>query len=122
MAVKASRRLIDIAHALPLVPGMRVLEIGCGPGVLARLIVERMQGAVFVLGIDRSATAIAAARASITLSAHPGGLHSGRRRPKASGFTRTNAPSIWRSQSASVRSMADTRKPAAWRSGTYAPR
>jgi cyclopropane fatty-acyl-phospholipid synthase-like methyltransferase len=71
LVVKASQRLIDIAEALPLTAGMRVLEIGCGPGVLARLIAERMQGEVRVLGIDRSASAIAAATAQMTGSAHP---------------------------------------------------
>lgn len=74
MAVKASRRLIEIADALPLHPGMRVLEIGCGPGVLARLIAERLNGDVFVLGIDRSAAAIAAATAQIAESAYPTAL------------------------------------------------
>lgn len=74
MAVKASSRLIEIAEALPLHPGMRVLEIGCGPGVLARLMAERLQGDVFVLGIDRSAAAIAAARARIAESAYPTAL------------------------------------------------
>jgi cyclopropane fatty-acyl-phospholipid synthase-like methyltransferase len=74
MAVKASSRLIEIADALPLHPGMRVLEIGCGPGVLARLIAERLNGDVFVLGIDRSAAAIAAAVAQIAESAYPTAL------------------------------------------------
>ena len=39
---------------------MRVLEIGCGPGAAARE-VARCIGDGFVLGIDRSAKAIAAA-------------------------------------------------------------
>lgn len=64
MSSRPSQRLIDIADALPLVPGMRVLEIGCGPGVLARLIAERLCGVCLVLGIDRSAKAIAAARSA----------------------------------------------------------
>lgn len=74
MAVKASSRLIEIAEALPLHHGMRVLEIGCGPGVLARLMAERLKGDVFVLGIDRSAAAIAAATAQIAESAYPTAL------------------------------------------------
>lgn len=74
MAVKASKRLIEIAEALPLNAGMRVLEIGCGPGVFARLIVEHMQGEVFVLGIDRSATAIAMATASLPQAPYPTAL------------------------------------------------
>lgn len=72
--VRASSRLIEIADALPLHTGMRVLEIGCGPGVLARLIAERFKGNVFVLGIDRSAAAIAAATAQIAESAYPTAL------------------------------------------------
>lgn len=61
MPGKPSARLIEIANALPLRPGMRVLEIGCGPGVLARLIAARL-GEGHVVGIDRSAKAIEAAR------------------------------------------------------------
>jgi SAM-dependent methyltransferase len=41
---------------------MRVLEIGCGPGVAARAVLERI-GKGHVLGIDRSAKAISQARA-----------------------------------------------------------
>lgn len=51
-----SPRLAAIADALPLKPGMRILEIGCGPGALARAIAARIDG--HVLGIDRSAKAI----------------------------------------------------------------
>lgn len=47
--------------ALPLRPGMRVLEIGCGPGVAARLLCKRLEHG-FVLAIDRSARAIELAR------------------------------------------------------------
>ncbi|MFN4315672.1 MAG: class I SAM-dependent methyltransferase [Chitinophagaceae bacterium] len=61
MSTSVSKRLKDIAEALPLKPGIRVLEIGCGPGVLARAILERVPTA-FVLGIDRSAKAIEQAR------------------------------------------------------------
>jgi cyclopropane fatty-acyl-phospholipid synthase-like methyltransferase len=63
-----SDRLAEIAEALPLRPGLRVLEIGCGPGALARELVRRI-GDGHVLAIDRSATAIrqaaAASRAEI---------------------------------------------------------
>lgn len=33
MSTKISKRLQDIIDALPLKSGMRVIEIGCGPGV-----------------------------------------------------------------------------------------
>lgn len=55
-----SARLLEIVEALPLRPGLRVLEIGCGPGVAARAVAERI-GTGYVLGIDRSAKAIALA-------------------------------------------------------------
>ena len=57
-----SPRLAAIVDALPLKPGLRVLEIGCGPGAAARAIVRRIDTG-HVLGIDRSAKAIAQARA-----------------------------------------------------------
>lgn len=57
-----SPRLAAIVDALPLRPGMRVLEIGCGPGVAAREVARRLRGG-HVLGIDRSKKAIALARA-----------------------------------------------------------
>jgi SAM-dependent methyltransferase len=41
---------------------MRVLEIGCGPGVAARAIVEAYDD-IYVLAIDRSAKAIQQAKA-----------------------------------------------------------
>lgn len=57
MAEKISSRLAAIVDALPLRPGMRVLEIGCGPGVAARAVARRI-GDGYVLAIDRSAKAI----------------------------------------------------------------
>ncbi len=57
-----SPRLRDILNSLPLAPGMRVLEVGCGPGVLARAMAARI-GKGHVLGIDRSARAIQQAMA-----------------------------------------------------------
>jgi len=59
---KISSRLAAIVEALPLRPGMRVLEIGCGPGVAARAVLHRI-GRGHVLAIDRSARAIAQATA-----------------------------------------------------------
>lgn len=62
MATEISLRLAEIVEALPLRPGMRVLEIGCGPGVAARAVLARI-GNGYVLAIDRSAKAIAQAEA-----------------------------------------------------------
>ena len=58
-----SPRLAAVVDALPLVPGARVLEVGCGPGAAARAVAERL-GSGVVLGIDRSASAVAQALAA----------------------------------------------------------
>jgi SAM-dependent methyltransferase len=55
-----SPRLAAIVQALPLKPGLRVLEIGCGPGAATRAVAGRI-GNGYVLGVDRSAKAIAQA-------------------------------------------------------------
>jgi cyclopropane fatty-acyl-phospholipid synthase-like methyltransferase len=60
MASSLSPRLAAIVDALPLRSGLRVLEIGCGAGPMAREIARRI-GDGWVLGIDRSATAVAQA-------------------------------------------------------------
>lgn len=52
-----SNRLAAIIDALPLYNGIRVLEIGCGPGVAAREIANRI-GKGHILAIDRSSKAI----------------------------------------------------------------
>lgn len=57
MNSKLSKRLTDIINALPLKEGIRVLEIGCGPGAMAREISRRIKNG-YVLAIDRSARAI----------------------------------------------------------------
>jgi SAM-dependent methyltransferase len=57
MKNKLSGRLADIVNALPLFDGIRILEIGCGPGAAAREIATRI-GDGYVLAIDRSAKAI----------------------------------------------------------------
>jgi cyclopropane fatty-acyl-phospholipid synthase-like methyltransferase len=62
MTTNLSSRLAAIVNALPLRPGLRVLEIGCGPGAAARAVARRI-GDGQVLGIDRSAKAIAQATA-----------------------------------------------------------
>lgn len=61
MAEKLSKRLAEIVSALPLKPGMRVLEIGCGPGAAARAVAEIVGKKGFVLAIDRSPSAISQA-------------------------------------------------------------
>jgi SAM-dependent methyltransferase len=63
MSATLSTRLAAVVSALPLRKGMRVLEIGCGPGAAARA-VARVVGEGHVLAIDRSAKAIAQARAA----------------------------------------------------------
>jgi cyclopropane fatty-acyl-phospholipid synthase-like methyltransferase len=60
MPERLSPRLKAILDALPLAPGMRVLEAGCGPGALARAMSSAI-GDGHVLGIDRSHRAIAQA-------------------------------------------------------------
>ena len=57
MESKLSKRLADIVNVLPLKDGIRVLEIGCGPGAMAREISRRI-GNGHILAIDRSAKAI----------------------------------------------------------------
>jgi cyclopropane fatty-acyl-phospholipid synthase-like methyltransferase len=60
MTARPSERIAEFVQALPLRADMRVLEIGCGPGVAARLVAERLVSG-YVLAIDRSAKAIALA-------------------------------------------------------------
>jgi cyclopropane fatty-acyl-phospholipid synthase-like methyltransferase len=57
MAHKISTRLLEIVNALPLREGIRVLEIGCGPGAMAREISRRI-GKGHILAIDRSPKAV----------------------------------------------------------------
>ena len=59
--VRLPARLEAIAHALPVQPDSRVLEIGCGSGAAARAVAARLVTG-HVLAIDRSVTAIALAR------------------------------------------------------------
>lgn len=61
MAHKISKRLLAIVEALPLKDGLSVLEIGCGTGVAAKEISNRIKNG-YVLAIDRSAKAIAQAK------------------------------------------------------------
>jgi SAM-dependent methyltransferase len=54
-----SPRLKAIIDGLPLRPGLRVIEIGCGPGAAAREVAHRVGAHGHVLAVDRSAKAIA---------------------------------------------------------------
>jgi SAM-dependent methyltransferase len=57
MSRPVSPRIARAIASLPLRPDMRVLEIGCGPGVAARAI-SRLLTEGFILAIDRSEKAI----------------------------------------------------------------
>ncbi|WP_406692863.1 class I SAM-dependent methyltransferase [Saccharopolyspora sp. ID03-671] len=59
---KLSPRLAAIVDALPLEPGMRVLEIGGAPGTAARAVCQRIAPNGHMLVIDRSAKGIALTR------------------------------------------------------------
>ena len=59
-----SPRLRAVVDALPLRPGLRVVEIGCGPGAAAREVAERIGPSGHVLAVDRSAKAIAQVQAT----------------------------------------------------------
>lgn len=59
-----SPRLAALVDALPLAPGMRVLEIGCGPGAALREVARRIGPGGHALGIDRSAATIRQAGAA----------------------------------------------------------
>ncbi|MFP5320262.1 MAG: SAM-dependent methyltransferase [Acidimicrobiia bacterium] len=54
-----SARLREIIDALPLSEGMRVIEIGCGPGAAARDVAHRIGPDGHVLAVDRSPRATA---------------------------------------------------------------
>ena len=49
-----SPRLRKIVDALPLRPGLRVIEIGCGPGAAATEVARRVGPNGHVLAVDRS--------------------------------------------------------------------
>jgi SAM-dependent methyltransferase len=57
-APRLSERLAAVVDALPLRPGMRVLEIGGAPGAAARAIAAQI-GNGHILVIDRSAAGVA---------------------------------------------------------------
>ncbi len=57
-----SERLRRVVDALPLTPGLRVVEIGCGPGAAAIEVVQRVGPEGHVLAVDRSTSATAQLR------------------------------------------------------------
>lgn len=65
MSSKISKRLLDIVDDLPLNDGLRILEVGCGTGAMAREIVRRYPNS-YIMGIDRSDKAINQALRSST--------------------------------------------------------
>lgn len=60
MADRVSLRIANAVAALPISGEMRVLEIGCGPGVAARLVSQKLTTGN-ILAIDRSEKAVTAA-------------------------------------------------------------
>ena len=54
-----SPRLAAIVEALPLQPGMRILEVGGAPGAAAKAVCERIAPGGHILVIDRSAKGVA---------------------------------------------------------------
>ena len=64
MVAAISARLLGVVDALPLRPGMRVLEIGGAPGAAAREVAQRVAPDGHVLVLDRSATGIDLTRRS----------------------------------------------------------
>ncbi len=61
-ATPVPERLTWAVHLLDVQPGDEILEIGCGPGVAASLVCDRLAGG-HLTAVDRSATAIARATA-----------------------------------------------------------
>ena len=53
-----SPRLREVVDSLPLIAGMRVIEIGCGPGAAAREVANRIGPDGHLLAVDRSPKAI----------------------------------------------------------------
>ncbi|WP_315902746.1 class I SAM-dependent methyltransferase [Microbaculum marinisediminis] len=73
MNSRPSDRIANYVADLPLDPGLRVLEIGCGPGVAAREVARRI-GDGKVVAIDRSAKAIGIATQSSATEIEAGRL------------------------------------------------
>lgn len=59
-----SRRLQDVVDALPLRPGLRVIEVGGAPGAAAREVAHRVRPEGRVLVLDRSKAGVQLTRAA----------------------------------------------------------
>lgn len=68
-----SPRLAEIVDALPLRPGLRVLEIGGAPGAAAKAVADRI-GDGHILVIDRSAKGVALIRRNAAAEIEAGRL------------------------------------------------
>ena len=55
-----ARELVD--RARPIGPSDRILDLGCGTGIVARILRERLGGAARIIGLDASAAMIGKAR------------------------------------------------------------
>lgn len=62
MVLKNRTRVLWTIDQLPLQPGDRVLEVGCGPGVSLAAILRRVGPTGYVVGVDHSAIMINQAR------------------------------------------------------------
>jgi len=66
----AAAELAQIAAALSLEPGMRVLDAGCGTGEMLRRFHERLGGTGLVIGLDLSQAHTRHARAHAPRATH----------------------------------------------------
>lgn len=69
-----SERLRQVVDALPLEPGLRVLEVGGAPGAAAREVARRLGPSGHVLVIDRSAKGVDLIRRAAAAEIEAGAL------------------------------------------------
>lgn len=100
-----SPRLREVVEALPLRPGMRVLEVGGAPGAAAREVVRLVSPGGFVLVIDRSPRGIELTRRACAEQISQGSLGVRLGAVEEAGSSRVRCPTTWRS-------------PAGWASST----
>jgi ubiquinone/menaquinone biosynthesis C-methylase UbiE len=55
----------DVLRGAGLAPGMRAVDVGCGPGAVTTLLAELVSPAGAVTGVDRSAAQLELARARV---------------------------------------------------------